>query len=253
MAESAQERIIVALDVPTVEEATRLVKELKPYVGMFKVGLELVVSTGLEIIKHVIDLGADVFLDCKFHDIPNTVAAASRAASRLQVSMFNVHAMGGSAMMKAAKLAAGEEAAAEGIACPIVLAVSMLTSIDEQAMNEQLRIGGAVEAQVAHLSKLAYEAGMDGMIASPLEIKAIRRAVGEEMLIVTPGVRPKWASAQDQKRIMTPGEAILQGASSLVIGRPITKPPDEIGSPADAAMRIGEEIANALEAKGGTG
>ena len=160
--------------------------------------------------------------------------------------MFNVHTMGGMEMMKFAAIAAEEESSKLEIERPAILGVTILTSVDQDILNQQLGITGDMEAQVVHLAELAEEAGLDGVIASPHEIEAIRKHVSKQMLVVTPGVRPTWAAAQDQKRIMTPGEAILRGASYLVIGRPITKPPAEIGTPVDAAKQVAEEIATAL-------
>ncbi|MFA5400248.1 MAG: orotidine-5'-phosphate decarboxylase [Dehalococcoidia bacterium] len=246
IAELARQRIIVALDVATQSEAMALVKQLSGHVGLFKVGLELITSEGIGIVRKITDRGAKVFLDGKFHDIPNTVEGASGAATRLGVAMFNVHTMGGVAMMQAAAKAAVEEAIKEGIERPLVLGVTILTSIDRFTMNEQLKVAGAVKTQVVNLAELADMSGLDGVIASPREITAIRKSVNPKMLIVTPGVRPKWAATQDQKRIMTPAEAIDKGASYLVIGRPITKPPIQIGTPINAAKMISEEIASAL-------
>lgn len=247
MRKSAKERIIVALDVATEKEAVDLVIKLREHVGLFKVGLELLNSVGISIVRQIIDLGGQVFLDGKFKDIPNTVAGASRAVTRLGVKMFNVHAMGGLEMMKLALGAAKEEANRLGERQPLVLGVTILTSIDQKTMNQELRVLGDVETQVVHLAKLAEKAGLDGVIASPREIDAIRKNVSKQMLIITPGVRPKWATAQDQRRITTPSEAILKGASYLVIGRPITKAPPEIGTPVDATNRIAEEIVAVLE------
>jgi orotidine-5'-phosphate decarboxylase len=163
--------------------------------------------------------------------------------------MFNVHIMGGTKMMESAAKVAQEEAVSLRISRPIVLGVTVLTSIDQKTMNDELRVSGTVESQVVHLSKLAEKAGLDGVVASPHEITAIRKAT-PNMLIVTPGVRPAWAEIQDQKRILTPGEAVSKGASYLVIGRPITKPPPQIGTPVEAARRIIEEMRVALT-KGG--
>jgi len=219
---------------------------LKGFVGFFKVGLELLNSTSITIVQEIAKLGGKVFLDAKFHDIPNTVAGASRAVTRSGVSMFNVHTMGGMEMMKLAVKGAKEEASILGMECPLILGVTILTSIDQDILNQQMRITGGVEAQVVHLAELAEEAGLDGVIASPHEIEAIREHVSKQMLVITPGVRSTWAAAQDQKRIMTPGEAILRGASYLVIGRPITKPPAEIGTPVDAVKQVAEEIAAVL-------
>ncbi|MBT9142329.1 MAG: Orotidine 5'-phosphate decarboxylase [Syntrophomonadaceae bacterium] len=251
MTKLAKERIILALDVATEKEAVELVLKLREYVGLFKIGLELLNSEGTSIVQKITDVGGKVFLDGKFNDIPNTVAGASRAVTRLGVRMFNVHTMGGLEMMKFATEAADEEASKLGIGGPLVLGVTVLTSIDQATLNQQLRVPGGIEAQVVHLATLADQAGLDGIIASPHEIEAVLRNVSRKMLIVTPGVRPSWAAAQDQKRIMTPGEAILKGASYLVIGRPVTKPPSEIGTPIDAAELVAEEIASALEKQGG--
>ena len=245
--EQAKQRIIVALDVDTRDEAMKLVNNLRDHVGLFKVGLELLSSEGIGIVREIVGLGGSVFLDGKFKDIPNTVAGASRAVTRLGVNMFNVHTMGGLEMMKAAAKASHEEAARLGITRPLVLGVTILTSIDKVMLNQQLCIPGEVETQVVHLATLAEEAGLDGVIASPQEAEAILNRVSSHMIIVTPGVRPVWAATGDQKRVMTPSEAIARGAAYLVIGRPITKPPAEIGTSVNAAEKIAEEIATALE------
>lgn len=244
---SAKDKIIVALDVPTEEEALRLVSDLKDSVGWFKVGLELVTSVGPGIILKMKELGIRIFYDGKFKDIPNTVAGASRAVTRLGVKMFNVHAMGGLEMMKSALNASREEAALIGLDSPWVLGVTILTSIDQQILNAELHIPGQVTEQVAHLSNLIDKAGLDGIIASPQEIRLIRSVVSDRMKIITPGVRPAWAASQDQKRVMTPAEAVAEGAFAVVIGRPITKPPIAVGSPSEAANRIVEEINGALD------
>jgi len=249
MAKSARDRIIVALDVPTEGQALELVNELLEHVGLFKVGLELLNSVGISIVEKIVERGGVVFLDGKFNDIPNTVAGASRAMARLGVRMFNVHTMGGLSMMRCAVKAAEEESVRLRIERPLILGVTVLTSIDRKALNEELRVPGNVEDHVTHLAALADEAGLDGVIASPHEIDAILRDVRRTMLVVTPGVRPSWAVAHDQKRIMTPSEAILKGASYLVIGRPILRPPAEIGTSVEAAKLVQEEIATALERK----
>jgi len=243
---SPNQRIIVALDVATEKEAIELVRTLRDQVGFFKIGLELFTSIGTNIVRRITELGGKIFLDGKFNDIPNTIAGASRAATRLAVNMFNVHAMGGLEMMMAAVNACQEESTKLQIERPKVLGVTILTSIDKATMNKQLGILGDIETQVVHLAKLAENAGLDGVIASPQEIEAIRNNLSRPMLIITPGVRPHWAASQDQKRVMSPSEAISKGASYLVIGRPITQPPTEIGTPADAAKRIAEEISTVV-------
>jgi len=244
------DKIIVALDVSNEKEALGLADVLQGHVGFFKVGLELIHSVGTGIVYKIVAGGGKVFLDCKLHDIPNTVAGAAKAVARLGVGMFNVHAMGGIEMMKAAAQAAAEGAASAGVPVPFILGVTMLTSLDQRAMNEELRVAGGVEDQVAHLARLATTAGLDGVVASPHEISAIRRAVPGIRAIVTPGVRPAWAASQDQKRVLTPGEAIRQGASYLVIGRPLTRPPHNIGGPVSAARAVAAEIVAACDSRG---
>lgn len=230
--------IILALDVDSTEKAKALANELKGYVGLYKIGKELFTAEGPAVVREVIDAGGKVFLDLKYHDIPNTVAKASEAATALGVSMFNVHASGGSEMMKAAAQAAKEKAEILGIEKPIVLAVTVLTSIDQETLNKELRIEGSVEEQVVHLAKLAKESGADGVVCSPQEAKPIREACGEKFVIVTPGVRPAWAVAGDQRRITTPKQAVENGSNYLVIGRPIAAAENKV----EAAKKILEEL-----------
>lgn len=268
--QAPHERIIVALDVDRLETAHQLVLALAPHVGLFKVGLELLTAEGAPaVVQHVRSLGAGVFLDGKFKDIPNTVAGAVRAATTLNVQMLNVHCLGGRAMMEAAVAAAQkavEDRATLLVRRPVILGVTILTSL---TYDDLVELGVAPQINYAEpdqsnakrefmerlvasrLAWLAQECGLDGCIASPQEIRAIRDYCGPDFKIVTPGVRPAWAAAQDQKRVMTPGEAIAAGADYLVIGRPILKPPLEIGSPVNAAKRIAKEIAEALAVTGG--
>lgn len=259
----ARDRIIVALDVPTIGSAMGLVEKLRPHVGYFKVGLELLTSEGApKVVRAVKEAGGKVFFDGKFKDIPNTIAGASRVVVNLGADMFNVHCLGGAAMMKAARQAADETAKTKSVPRPIILGVTILTSLDysdlvQLGFYEELNIAdeaelavikrSRIERLVSHqLAWLAQESGLDGVIASPQEIKAIREYTQPEFLVVTPGVRPLWAAVGDQKRVMTPNEAIKAGADYLVIGRPITQPPAEIGTPVDAAKKIAEEIAAAI-------
>ncbi len=239
-------RIILPLDFANEKEALSYVEKLKDYVDIFKVGLELITSVGPGIIQKINGLGGQVFYDGKFKDIPNTVAGAARAVTKQNIYMFNVHAMGGAEMMKAALDASQKEAKTQNIKRPFILGVTILTSIDKKMMNDDLKIKGEVEDQVVHLAKLTKNVGLDGIIASPKELKLIREQISEDILIVTPGVRPSWASHQDQKRVMTPSEAIILGASYLVIGRPITQPPEGIKDSVEAAKKITEEIEIAL-------
>lgn len=217
------DKIIVALDVPTREEALAIVEELGAQVGAYKIGMQLYNACGPEILKEVEARNGKVFLDLKFHDIPNTVASAARVAANLDVFMFNVHASGGSAMMKAAVTALTEEAAKNGKKRPLLIAVTVLTSMSEEELQDEVGVNRSMEEQVASLARLTKESGLDGVVASPREIKIIREACGDNFLIVTPGIRPADAAADDQKRIKTPKDAVEDGADYLVIGRPITK------------------------------
>ncbi len=234
-----ENRIILPLDVDTPEKAVALVELLKDEVGAFKVGLELVNSAGFKIFGMIAQAGAKkIFYDGKFHDIPNTVAGASRAVARMGIWLYNVHCSGGVAMMRTAREAAGQEAERLGKEPPKVIGVTLLTSIDQRQLNEELRVPGALVYQVVEMAGLAREAGLDGVVASPYEIEHIRAACGKDFMIVTPGVRPLGSARGDQKRVMTPKEAIDHGADYLVIGRPITKAQD----PRAAARAISKEI-----------
>lgn len=227
----------------TADKALEMARIVEAQVGGFKVGLELINSAGFDVFDRLREFaGADarIFYDCKFHDIPNTVAGASRAAARRGVWMFNVHALGGSEMMRAAVQGAGEGADSAGVKNPLVIAVTVLTSISEAVLEGELGIRGGVGAVVEDLARLAQDSGCDGVVASPHEIGVIRRACGPEFLIITPGVRPAGADLGDQKRVMTPGAAVQEGADYLVIGRPITGAPD----PGEAARRINDETGN---------
>ncbi|HEX4121232.1 MAG TPA: orotidine-5'-phosphate decarboxylase [Verrucomicrobiae bacterium] len=221
--------IIAALDVPTEEAALQLAEKIAPAVGAFKIGSELFTSAGPGIVRKIRATGAGVFLDLKFHDIPNTVAKAVAAAVKLDVQMLTVHASGGPAMLRAAESAAQETARSLGLAPPLVLGVTVLTSMDS---NELSTIGLApnVGHQVERLAGLAVEAGLRGLVCSPLEIVDLRQIIPSEMQLVTPGIRTGAEKADDQKRTLTPGEAIEAGASWLVIGRPIYAAKDPLAS-----------------------
>jgi orotidine-5'-phosphate decarboxylase len=216
-----QNPIIAALDVPTVQQALELAQQLAPVVGAFKIGKELFTSAGPDIVRRVRDTGASVFIDLKFHDIPNTVAKAVAAAVRLDVQMLTIHASGGSEMMRAAEQAAQQTAAQLGRPAPLVLGVTVLTSQDSNTLAE---LGGETDVakQVERLALLAAKSGLRGLVCSPLEIVALRRILPPQMQLVTPGIRTGAEKADDQKRTLTPREAINAGASWLVIGRPIT-------------------------------
>ncbi len=237
------ERLIAALDVPTLKEAENLVETLKPLGITFKVGLELFYSEGPAVVKIIQSHGCKVFLDSKFHDIPNTAAGASRAAARMGVFMYNVHTSGGIEMMKCASDAAREEAHKLGKVPPKILGVTVLTSIDNTVLREQLSITKKLEDQVAFQAHLAQKAGLDGVVASPKEIGLIRKECGPNFLIVTPGIRPQDSSLDDQQRVMTPRQAAIQGADYIVVGRPITKAQD----PYNSALAIVKEFEEGLK------
>jgi orotidine-5'-phosphate decarboxylase len=235
---TAKDRLTLALDVDNDREALDIVAELKDSVGVFKVGHQLFTAYGPDIVRRIIGMGGRVFLDLKYHDIPNTVAKAAAEAVKLGVSMFNVHSLGGLDMMKAAAESAKETAEKLNRPVPIVLAVTILTSMDEKSMRKELKITRSIQREVVHLARLARRAGVHGVVASPQEIKTLRRAVRGEFVILTPGVRPLWADKDDQKRVMTPGEAVRAGADYIVVGRPVLKAGDRM----TAVEKILEEM-----------
>jgi orotidine-5'-phosphate decarboxylase len=241
------DKLIVALDVDTAAQALSLVKELRDVAGMFKVGSQLFTLAGPQIVKEIVGSGAKVFLDLKFHDIPHQVAGAARSATQLGVSLFTLHASGGTEMMRRAVEAVAETAERAGTTRPAVLAVSVLTSIDANALA-QIGVNSSPEESVLRLVKLAEQAGVDGVVASPQEAAQIRSAVAKpKFLIVTPGIRPTEAraGADDQRRVSTPAAALAAGADYLVVGRPITAAPD----PVAAASQI---IAEMVSQRSGT-
>lgn len=233
--EEARKKIIFALDINELAEIEKWSSLLSSKVGMFKVGKQLFTSTGPEAVRTIQRHGGEIFLDLKYHDIPNTVAQATVAAARMGVKLSNLHALGGYEMM--AKTMEALDREFKGGERTKVLAVTILTSSTEETLRG-IGIDHSVQDMVVRLAKLAKSAGIDGVVASPHEVKLIREACGDDFLIVTPGVRPTFASADDQKRIMTPAEAVSQGADYLVIGRPIAAATD----PAKAADMIVEEI-----------
>lgn len=237
-----RDRLIVALDVDTEKAALSLAGKLAGTVGLFKIGLELLTAAGPAVVRNVREqTGVSVFFDGKFHDIPNTVAGAVRAAVRAGAAMLNVHAAGGVDMMRAAKEAAAEAAESEGGSPPVVLGVTVLTSIDAETLAAA-GVPGSPGEQVVRLACLARLAGLDGVVASPQELERLRRECGEDFLLVTPGIRPATAAVDDQKRVATPEAALLAGADYLVIGRPIRAAAD----PAAAAREIIESCEKAV-------
>ena len=215
-------KIIVALDYAEAGKALQLVQWLDPGLCRLKVGKELLTAAGPNLVEQLIDKGFGVFLDLKFHDIPNTVAKACETASKLGVWMLNVHASGGSAMMQAAR-----DGVAKSGKSPKLIAVTVLTSMDQAALN-QVGVDGNLQDQVLRLARLAQQAGLDGVVCSAQEASALRTALGQDFCLVTPGIRPANASADDQSRIATPAEALRLGSSYLVIGRPITQAADPL-------------------------
>jgi len=227
-----RERLIVALDVSSAREALKIVASLVDSVQTYKVGMQLYTAEGPQMVRDLVGSGRKVFLDLKYHDIPNTVAAAVREAAKLGVSMLTVHASGGTKMLQAAV-----EAAREKDSGPQILAVSVLTSMDDQDLNE-IGVHGQVVDQVVWLASLALEAGCSGVVSSAREVKTLREKLGSDFLAITPGVRPAGTAHGDQARVTTPAEAIAAGATHIVVGRPIT----EAANPAEAAAKILQEL-----------
>ena len=245
-------RVIVALDTQDFKTCKQWVKSLKGLIHFYKIGSELFTSVGLDAVNFVLDQGADVFLDLKFHDIPNTVAQSARAVAGLGIKMFNVHTLGGFNMMSAAKEAiAGtswprplaradrnKPPLAASLSRPWILGVTILTSHSEKDLKKDLRIKSPLKNQVLHLAVLARKAGLDGVVASAQEVALIKKKLGKSCLVVTPGIRPLWAVKGDQTRIVTPKQAFRLGADYIVVGRPITGAEDMRG----AAQKVIKEV-----------
>ena len=240
-----KDKLIVALDVDTSERALALVEQLKGSVGMFKVGMQLFTAAGPDLVRRIVSQGSCVFLDLKYHDIPNTVAMAAIEATRLGVSLFNIHTSGGSEMIKWTADAVAQTAARENLTAPKVLGVTLLTSVDRETL-QQIGIHGQPPAVVGRLAKLAEESGLDGVVASAQEIEIIREAVTRnDFLIVTPGIRSATDEVQDQRRTLNAAEAIRAGADYIVVGRPIIA----AANLAAAAEHFVAEIQTALQAR----
>lgn len=237
-----KEKLIVALDVETADRALALFDELRSVVGMFKIGSQLFTAAGPDIVREIVAKGGRIFLDLKFHDIPNTVAAAGVEATRLGVSIFNVHASGGMEMMKRTADAVAETAEREGIEGPKVIAVTLLTSMDDKTLGE-ISIDTAARQLVTHFARATADSGLAGVVASPQEIELIRAVVPQKnFLVVTPGIRSANDVADDQRRTLTAAEAVHAGADYLVVGRPIIAAVDRV----EAARRIVSQMAEAL-------
>jgi orotidine-5'-phosphate decarboxylase len=233
-------KIIIALDADTKHEALSLVHKL-PGADIFKVGLTLFASEGPPLLREIQKRGKKIFLDLKLHDIPNQIAGAVKAGVGHGVHMMTLHASGGREMMARAAEAAEREAKQKKTDLPLLLAVTVLTSLKEEQLRD-IGMDDSVYEQVLRLARLARENGMDGVVCSPQEIDIIKKEFGQDFLVVSPGIRPVWAAAQDQKRILTPGQAIAKGVDYMVIGRPITK----ASSPAEAFHEIVEELNRAV-------
>ena len=231
------ERIIVALDVDSPDRAEEITAELAPYVGAFKIGKELFTACGPDAVSRIQGRGGRVFLDLKFHDIPNTVLGACREAAEMGVRMITVHASGGGEMIQAARTGAAQGASSQENR-PAVLAVTVLTSISGDMLANELRIPHTPREQVGFWAHLAQENGADGVVCSPQEIEIVRKECGRGFLVVTPGIRPAWSVDNDQKRVASPADALRRGADYLVIGRPVT----QSGDRTEAVRRITEEM-----------
>lgn len=239
--ESAK-RVIVALDVDSAEEARSIAAELKGNAAAFKVGLQLFSAAGPDLVRELAG-ESRIFLDLKFHDIPTTVAKAGIEAARLGVWMFNVHASGGREMMHRTIQEVGSVCDSEGISRPLVIGVTVLTSSNDESLRE-IGVETSAEDQVVRLARLTAESGLDGVVASPLETAAVRKAVGrDDFLVVTPGVRPISATNDDQKRVMTPGRSAAEGSNYLVVGRPIVQASDRLQALMDIQKEIDEAVA----------
>lgn len=238
MRQETENKLILALDVETASEARELFAKLRDVVGAFKIGSQLFTAAGPQFVRELVQARARIFLDLKFHDIPNTVVAAGIEATRLGVWMFNIHTSGGSEMMRRTADAIDEIAEREGLKRPKVIGVTLLTSSDAATLAET-GISTDPEARVVMLARLAEASGLDGVVASPLEIVAIRAAVAsKDFVIVTPGVRPAGSALNDQRRVMTPANAVHAGADYLVVGRAVLKAYD----PVQAAIAIRDEM-----------
>lgn len=232
-----KEKLVFALDVSNFEEAESLVKELKDYVGVFKVGKELFTAVGPDIFKMIIKNGGNVFADMKYNDIPNTVASASRVLVNYDVQIFNIHANGGYEMIKQTREAIDDEAKKLGKNRPILLAVTVLTSLSDEDMK-MMNINETAKEHVLTLAKMAKDAGADGVVCSPQEVTLIKENLGSDFITLTPGIRPAWSVKGDQKRIMTPREAVEKGTNYIVVGRPIKAAENRV----EAAKKILDEM-----------
>jgi len=242
--QEARKKVCLPLDgLNTIEEVKARVEELSPVVGMFKIGKESFTRFGPDVVKLVHDNGSEIFLDLKYHDIPNTVKGAAKAATELGVYVFNVHASGGKKMMQAAVEGVNEAAEEKGLRKPKVIGVTVLTSIDKEIMNNDLNVQGEVEDQVLRLAKLANDSGLNGVVCSAADLHAIKDKLPKDFMYVTPGIKgPNTDAGSDQKRVFTPGNAVEDGSTILVIGRAITAAEDRV----QAAKEVLQDIASKI-------
>ena len=238
-----REKIVLALDVDTTEEAKKLITELKDYVGVFKIGLQFYTANGTEVFDFMKEIGAEFFFDVKLMDIPNTVKKASANIIRSGASFYNLHALGGAEMMRQSAQGANDAAKETGKKPPVILAVTVLTSISDEVLHDELKISYSAMEYVTTLAKLAKDSGMTGVVASAFEARKIKEVCGKDFKVLCPGIRPQWSVKGDQKRLATPSFAIKEGADYLVIGRAVTAAEDRIG----AMKKIYEEIEEALK------
>lgn len=239
----AKDRLIVALDRPDKKGVMQLIQELGDEIVWYKVGMELYYNQGNSLVEEILAMKKKVFLDLKFHDIPNTVEQASRAATRLGIGMFNVHVAGGMQMMRQAKEGSLEEAGKQGSEPPMVLGMTILTSLSQEAFNREVGFSGTIRHKVLHWAKMVQKAGLDGVVASAQEAEAIKQECGPNFKIITPGIRPAGSALDDQSRVMDPATALTAGSDFLVVGRPITRD----AAPRKAAMNIKEHMTMARE------
>jgi orotidine-5'-phosphate decarboxylase len=235
-------KLIIALDFPSADKALAFVSQLSPVDCKLKIGFELFVSAGPNMVNELTEKGFDVFLDLKFHDIPNTVASVCKAAAKLRVWMMNVHASGGADMMRAAYNALHDDEAAKNATPPKLIAVSVLTSMSDEQL-QQTGVNALAKDQVVHLAGITQRAGLDGMVCSAQEAMLLRKKLGKDFLLVTPGIRPAGSAKGDQSRVMTPAAAIRAGVDYLVVGRPIT----QAENPLNIIQQINSEVHDALQ------
>jgi orotidine-5'-phosphate decarboxylase len=244
---SFNEKLIVALDVDTMGQTMDLVNQLQPLGVTFKVGMQLFYQGGMALIHALQAKGCSIFLDLKLHDIPNTVAKATEGLVSQGVTFLNVHTQGGSEMMRAAAEAGRKAAEAKDLPEPLIIGVTLLTSLSQERLSQELKVGETTQDYVVHLASLAQESGLQGVVCSAQEAPSLRKACGSGFVLVTPGIRPAGAATHDQSRVLTPGEALRAGSDFLVVGRPIT----HAENPAKAAEGILEEMSAALSRRQG--